>query len=145
MAKPLVKAYKDDPFLGHLSTPVSDSDLVKNWIASLPIYRPGLDPQRRGLEIGMAHGYLLFGPWEKLGPLRATGSAELAAAGAAAGLIVILTLCLTLYGKVTFTGDSKDPLLSAKGWEQMTKGFAIGGVGGAVFAGVLMMGLGLFF
>ena len=138
MAQPLIKPYKNDPFVGHLSTPISDSALVNNWISSLPIYRPGLAPLRRGLEIGMAHGYLLFGPWAKLGPLRNTSMGNMAAVGAAVGLIVILSACLTIYGQVTFKASSKDALLSPGGWQQFTRGFFVGGTGGAVFAFTLM-------
>jgi photosystem I subunit XI len=144
MAQPLIKPYKNDPFVGHLSTPISDSALVNNWISSLPIYRPGLAPLRRGLEIGMAHGYLLFGPWAKLGPLRNTSVGNMAAAGSAVGLIIILSACLTIYGKVTFKASSKDELLSPAGWQKFTQGFYVGGAGGAVFAFTLMSLLAMF-
>lgn len=145
MAKSMVTAYNGDPFVGHLSTPISDSAIVKNWINSLPIYRPGLAPLRRGLEIGMAHGYFLLGPWYKLGPFRDTGAAGSAALAAVIGVVITLTIGLTLYGKVTFTSDTaKDPLMTAKGWDKFTNGFSVGGLGGAVFAYGLLMALGMF-
>ena len=65
-----IKPYNDDPSVGHLSTPITSSAATKAYLASLPAYRKGLSPLLRGLEIGMAHGYLLLGPFEKLGPLR---------------------------------------------------------------------------
>merc|ERR1719380_172376 len=40
------------------------------FLKNLPIYRPGLSPYIRGLEIGMAHGYWVPGPFTFLGPLR---------------------------------------------------------------------------
>ena len=36
-----VQPSKGDPFVGHLSTPISDSDFTKAFIGNLPIYRPG--------------------------------------------------------------------------------------------------------
>ncbi len=61
-----------DPEVGNLSTPVNGSAFTKAYINALPAYRRGLSPNRRGLEIGMAHGYFLYGPFAVLGPLRLT-------------------------------------------------------------------------
>ena len=55
-----VKPYNDDPFVGNLSTPVTTSVATKLYLGNLPIYRKGLSPLMRGLEIGMAHGYRLL-------------------------------------------------------------------------------------
>ena len=60
-----VKPYNDDPFVGNLSTPVTTSVATKLYLGNLPIYRKGLSPLMRGLEIGMAHGYFLIGPLSK--------------------------------------------------------------------------------
>ncbi len=57
-----------DNQVGNLATPINSSDFTKSFINNLPAYRKGLSPQRRGLEIGMAHGYWLIGPFAKLGP-----------------------------------------------------------------------------
>ncbi|MEL6903060.1 MAG: photosystem I reaction center subunit XI, partial [Cyanobacteria bacterium J06606_4] len=65
-----VKPYGGDPQIGNLETPLNSSGLTKAFIGNLPAYRPGLSAQRRGLEVGMAHGYLLYGPFALLGPLR---------------------------------------------------------------------------
>jgi len=65
-----IKPYNNDPFVGNLATPVTASAFTKTWLSNLPIYRKGLSPLLRGLEIGMAHGYFLLGPFYKLGPLR---------------------------------------------------------------------------
>ena len=53
----------NDPQLGNLETPVNSLPAIKWFIGNLPAYRPHLDPARRGLEVGMAHGYWIFGPF----------------------------------------------------------------------------------
>src|SRR6476620_8144319 len=127
-----IKPYNNDPFVGHLSTPITTSSLTKAFLGNLPAYRSGLSPLLRGLEVGMAHGYLLVGPFYKLGPLRNSEVALLSGFLSAAGLIIILSLCLTIYGKVSFQENNnttklltnKD-LLSEAGWAQFTSGFLV--------------------
>lgn len=141
----------DDPQIGNLATPVNSSELTKTFINNLPAYRPGLDPQRRGLEIGMAHGYLLFGPFALLGPLRDSNVPNLAGFLAAAGLIVILTICLWIYTRVGIgkplttitTPQVPEELKTSAGWEAFTRGFLIGGLGGALVGYVIMLGVSL--
>ena len=72
-----IKPYNNDPFVGNLSTPVTTSTATKLYLGNLPIYRKGLSPLLRGLEIGMAHGYFLIGPFFILGPLRNSENALL--------------------------------------------------------------------
>ena len=94
-----VKPYKNDPFVGHLSTPITTSAATRAILGNLPAYRPGLPSTLRGLEVGMAHGYFLVGPFALLGPLRNSSVALLAAFMSAAGLIIILSVlggCLPL-------------------------------------------------
>ena len=86
-----VKQYNNDPFVGNLSTPVTTSTATKIYLGNLPIYRKGLTPLLRGLEIGMAHGYFLIGPFYILGPLRNSENALLVGMFSALGLIIILT------------------------------------------------------
>nr|YP_010032288.1 PsaL [Schizocladia ischiensis]QOW07495.1 PsaL [Schizocladia ischiensis] len=144
-----IKPYNNDPFVGHLSTPVTTSATTKAFLGSLPIYRSGLSPLLRGLEIGMAHGYLLVGPFDKLGPLRNSEIALLAGFLASLGLISILTTCLIMYGKVTFQESNEikkvanKDLLTGKNWNQFTSGFFIGAFGGASFAYLILLNLGL--
>jgi photosystem I subunit 11 len=57
-----------DPQIGNLETPINSSGFSKAFISNLPAYRAGLSPQRRGLEIGMAHGYFVYGPFALLAP-----------------------------------------------------------------------------
>jgi photosystem II CP43 chlorophyll apoprotein len=104
-----------------MNTPLNSSDLSLLWINNLPIYRKGLSPFSRGLEIGMAHGYFLFGPFAILGPLRNTDLADLAGLLSACGLVVILALGLSLYGRATFVSNKP-----------------VGGAGGALFAYLLV-------
>lgn len=66
-----------DPQIGNLATPINSSDFTKALINNLPAYRKGLSAQRRGLEIGMAHGYLLFGPFAFTSQFRDTGVGDI--------------------------------------------------------------------
>merc|ERR1712003_368782 len=91
------------PFVGHLATPITSSSLTRAILKNLPAYRFGLTPLLRGLEIGLAHGYFLIGPFAKLGPLRNSDVALLAGFVSTIGLILILTLGLTIYGAASFS------------------------------------------
>ncbi len=135
-----------DPQIGNLATPLNSSDFSKTLIRNLPAYRQGLAPFRRGLEVGMAHGYLLYGPFLVLGPLRNTGSADIAALLSSIGLVAILTLCLSLYAssmggkpsETVTTGDVPSDFASKEGWSEFGSGFFVGGAGGAFFAYFLL-------
>ncbi len=135
-----VQPYKGDPFTGHLSTPISDSDFTRAFIGNLPAYRKGLSPLLRGLEIGMAHGYFLIGPWVKLGPLRDSTTANLGGLISGIALILIATACLSAYGLVSFQKKSEGAefLQTDEGWSQFAGGFFIGGMGGAFVAFFLL-------
>ena len=139
--KDFIQPYNNDSFVGNLSTPISTSSFTKGLLSNLPAYRRGLSPLLRGLEIGMAHGYFLLGPFDKLGPLRNTDVALLSGFLSAVGLIIILTACLSIYGSVSFNVDkaeAKDLLQTSEGWGQFTAGFLVGSVGGAGFAYLLL-------
>ncbi len=131
-----------DPQVGNLATPVNSSDFTKAFINNLPAYRDGLSSNRRGLEIGMAHGYLLYGPFAVLGPLRNSDFGVFAGLLAAIGLVSILTICLSIYGDVGVSAPQpsvttpKPPsdLGTKEGWSDFAAGFWIGGCGGAAFA-----------
>jgi photosystem I subunit 11 len=141
MTEELVKPFHGDPFVGHLSTPVSDSAFTRAFIGNLPAYRKGLSPLLRGLEIGLAHGYFLVGPWTVFGPLRDSDSAALGGLISAVALVLIATACLSVYGLVTFQGDndsSTDSLQTTEGWSQLAGGFFIGATGGAFVAFFLL-------
>ncbi|MEL6606078.1 MAG: photosystem I reaction center subunit XI [Cyanobacteria bacterium J06614_10] len=147
-----VKPYGGDPQIGNLETPLNSSGLTKAFIGNLPAYRPGLSAQRRGLEVGMAHGYLLYGPFALLGPLRDSDVPAVAGLIGAIGLVLILTICLSLYsGASVSTAVSKntlpftppDGLSTDEGWSEFAGSFLIGGIGGAIFAFFLTANLPL--
>lgn len=136
-----------DPQNGNLATPINASGITKAFINNLPAYRRGLSPFRRALEIGMAHGYWLIGPFAKLGPLRDTDVANLAGLLASTGLIVILTICLSIYGgsqpeaptkTITTPQAPTHSLGSPEDWNEFAGGWLIGGIGGAAFAYLLL-------
>lgn len=137
----MIKPYGGDPFVGNLSTPISDSAFTRAFIGNLPAYRKGLSPLLRGLEIGMAHGYFIIGPWVLLGPLRDSDYANLGGLISGISLILIATVCLSIHGLVTFQGESSeaaDPLYTGEGWSQLAGGFFVGGMGGAFVAYFLL-------
>ncbi|MEM1369307.1 MAG: photosystem I reaction center protein subunit XI [Cyanobacteria bacterium P01_H01_bin.15] len=150
-----VGPYLGDPQIGHLSTPISDSGFTRAFIGNLPAYREGVSPLLRGLEIGLAHGYFLVGPWTLLGPLR--DYAETASLGgllSAVGLIIILTGCLSIYGLASFPKDNSaavyatgsnipHDLRTSQGWSQFTGGFFVGATGGAFVAFFLLENFGI--
>ena len=87
----------------------------------------------------MAHGYFLIGPFYILGPLRNSENALLVGFLSALGLILILTLGLTIYGLASFQDGGKlEGLESSKGWRQFTSGFCVGAFGGDVVAFILL-------
>ena len=137
-----IKPYNNDPFVGHLATPITSSAITKTILGNLPAYRAQLTPLLRGLEIGLAHGYFLIGPFTKLGPLRNSDVALLAGFLSNIGLILIMTLGLTIYGYATFqTDDLKTDLQSKRGWNQFKGGFLIGACGSSVFAYICLLSI----
>ena len=91
---PIVRASRERPFelgLLHCSESASQKislcrapphrrEQVAGFLSNLPAYRTGVSPLLRGVEIGLAHGYLLSGPFIKARPpprLTATGRGRL--------------------------------------------------------------------
>ena len=143
-----------DPQIGNLETPLNSSGLTKAFIGNLPAYRPGLASQRRGLEVGMAHGYFLYGPFALLGPLRDSDIPGIAGLLSAAALVAILTVGLSIYArsginarvsKSTAPFSPPEAFCSTEGWSEFAGGFLIGGVGGATVAYLLTAVLSLQF
>lgn len=145
-----IKPYNDDPFVGHLATPITSSAVTRSILQNLPAYRFGLTPILRGLEIGLAHGYFLIGPFAKLGPLRDSDIGLLAGFISTIGLVVILTLGLTIYGIATFEQDglkeenNSNNLQTRKGWDQFKSGFFVGACGSAAFAFICLSSIPTF-
>nr|6IGZ_L Chain L, PsaL [Bryopsis corticulans] len=148
--KQVIQPINGDPFIGMLETPVTSAPIVAGFLSNLPAYRTGVSPLLRGVEIGLTHGFLVAGPFIKLGPLRdaAGGAAETAGCLSGALLVIILTACLTIYGQATFEDDepqigvktlsgrdiARDPLQSAEGWNEFTSGWLVGGLSGVAWA-----------
>lgn len=154
----VIQPLNGDPFIGSLETPVTSSPLVAWYLSNLPGYRTAVNPLLRGVEVGLAHGFLLVGPFVKTGPLRNTDIAGPAGSLAAAGLVVILSICLTIYGiasfkegdpssapSLTLTGRKKQPdqLQTADGWAKFSGGFFFGGISGVIWAYFLLYVLDL--
>ena len=144
-----IKPYNDDPFVGHLATPITSSAVTRSILQNLPAYRFGLTPLLRGLEIGLAHGYFLIGPFVKLGPLRNSDIVLFAGFLSTIGLIVILTLGLTIYGMASFGQEKSEPtdindLQTKKSWDQFKGGFFVGACGSAGFAFICLSSIPTF-
>ncbi len=136
-----------DPCVGNLSTPVNSGYFTKAFLNNLPFYREGLSPNFRGLEVGAAFGYLLYGPYTMTGPLRNTDFALTAGLLGSIGAVHILTALLVLYNSpgqgpnvqpadCTINNPPAD-LFTKIGWADFTSGFWLGGCGGCVFAWLL--------
>ena len=143
----VVSPFEDNIFIGHLSTPITSSNLIKTYLNLLPAYKTGLSPLLRGINIGYVHGYFLLGPFVKLGPLRDSQVANFIGFISTLSLIIILTTCLLIYGFVSFSDTqlgkkSSFDFLNSKGWSQFTSGFIVGGFGGASIAYVLLKLIG---
>ncbi|KAJ7289935.1 hypothetical protein O6H91_12G056500 [Diphasiastrum complanatum] len=154
----VIEPLNGDPFVGGLETPVTSSPLIAWYLSNLPAYRTAVSPLLRGVEVGLAHGFLLVGPFVKAGPLRNTEVAGAAGSLGAAGLIVILSVALTIYGiaqfkegapsiapSLTLTGRKKvaDKLQTAEGWASFAGGFFFGGLSGVAWAYYLLFVLQL--
>ncbi len=148
-----IKPYSGDPQIGNLETPLNSSGLSQAFLINLPAYRQGLSAQRRGLEVGMAHGYLLYGPFALLGPLRDSDVPAIAGLLAAVGLVMILTICLSLYSgsnvspevsRNTLPYQPPEGLSTDEGWSEFAGSFLVGGIGGAAFAYALSAYLPVF-
>lgn len=125
-----------DPQVADLFTPINNTPAIKLFIDWLPINRPGVASISRGLEIGMAHGYWLVGPFSALGPLREESIAQVVGLLGASAVILLMTIALSIYGYVTPLKDT--PVGDSVGWSEFSAGFLIGGVGGAVVAYLLL-------
>lgn len=140
----MVKPYNGDPFVGHLSTPISDSAFTRAFIGNLPAYRKGLSPFLRGLEIGMAHGYFLVGPEVVFGALRDYPEARYLGGLVTALVIVLLgTAGMAAWGLVSLNGAAEsapgtERLKTSEGWSEFAGGFFVGGMGGAFVAYFLL-------
>jgi hypothetical protein len=121
------KTYEDSSFGSSLSTFITNSSASSVILGNLPMYRIGLSCRQKGLEIGMAHGYFLVGPFTSYGPLRNTEIANFAGLLSALGLIFILSIVIAIYGYVTKEEEEIN-------WGELNKGFIVGAFGSAIFS-----------
>lgn len=139
----------DDPFDANLKTPINSSGFTLAFINNLPAYRRGITPFRRGLEVGMAHGYWLIGPFATFNPLRDTEVQNVVALLSTIGLLIVASLLISLYGysqppapgPTLTTPRLPQELQTSEGWNEYGSGFLIGGIGGAIFAYFLLANL----
>jgi len=131
---------KTEPMAGDtVRTLITDGSFAKNFVDNWAFYREGLEPWQRGLEIGIAHGYFLIGPFTVFGPLRYTP--EAATVGLLAGAAVVVVV--SMFGLVFSTVEK--PRLFDKPGQKRGTGFTelinwhcLGGIGGAGFAHALI-------
>jgi len=140
----------DEPFAGdQVRSLIVDGKFAKDFIKAMAFYRDGLKPWQRGIEIGMAHGYFIIGPFTSLGPLRNTP--EAATVGLLAGIACIAAASLGGLGFATvqvankagppdtgvtmFDEEGKKP---GSGFVELVNWHLVGGIGGAGFAHALI-------
>jgi photosystem I subunit 11 len=123
-----------------IQTWVRSSGFSRKFIGNTAYYRQGLKTWQRGIEIGMAHGYFLIGPFCCLGPARHTP--EAATVGLLCGVVVasMVTVGGFLVGACIkpdeFDSDPTKP--QGYGWQEVMNWHAIGALGGAGFAHALL-------
>ena len=145
-----INSYRNDPSVGHLETPITSSIITRVLLGNLPIYRSTIG-FNAGLEIGLAHGYFILGPFSATGPLRNSSAGLLAGFMSTIGLIIILTVALKIYGISQFQQSGRyglTPFSSSEekqkfgySWDNFTGGFIVGGCGGASFAYIILSAL----
>ncbi len=141
-----------DPQGSNLATPINNSKLAKAIVNSFSAYRQGLSPMRRGIEVGVAHGYWQIGPFFEFNPLRYSEWGALTALLSDIGLVVISAASIVLYAATkplppvpTLTVPHPPSVFaSTKGWDTYATGFLIGGVGGAVLAYLIVANIDVF-
>lgn len=131
----------NDPQVGNLATPINASALTRSYINRLSAYRPGISIQRRGLEIGLAHGYWLVGPFATFNPLRHTHLSNFIGLLSALGMVLLATLAILLYAAsrplppiAPITTQPAPEFKTVSGWTRFATSFFIGGVAGAGIA-----------
>ncbi len=140
-----------DPQIGNLETPINASNLAKKYLHSLSAYRDNVNPVRRGLEVGIVHGLIVFVPFATLGPLRDTDTANLVGLLSSIGLILISAGAIVLYAMshppkpvhTITTPDAPREFHHSSGWSQYALGFLFGGVGGSALAYFIFNTMGM--
>jgi len=120
-------------------TPVTNGLFITQFVNNWAYYREGLKPWQRGLEIGMAHGYFLIGPFTSAGPLRNTPEAATVGLLCGCAVVGLVSVGGLIFGTVIKpTRFDKPGDAQAAGWQEMINWHAFGGLGGAGFAHALI-------
>jgi len=129
-----------EPFAGDQVITLTENGLfAKQFLSALAFYREGLKPWQRGLEIGMAHGYFLIGPFTSLGPLRNTPEAATVGLLCGCAIVGIVSIGGLIFGStIKPTRFDKDGDKPGAGFIEMINWHAVGGLGGAGFAHALI-------
>merc|ERR1712146_84865 len=128
------------PFAGdQVQTLIENGGFGKQFLANMAFYRDGLKPWQRGLEIGMAHGYFLIGPFTSLGPLRNTPEAATVGLLCGCAIVGLVSIGGLIFGStIKPTRFDKEGDKPAAGFIEMINWHAVGGLGGAGFAHALI-------
>jgi len=131
---------KTEPMAGDtVRTLITDGRFAKNFVDNWAFYREGLAPWQRGLEIGMAHGYFLIGPFTVFGPLRYTPEAATVGLLCGCAIVGLVSVGGLIFGStIKPTRFDKPGDKPAAGFIEMINWHAVGGLGGAGFAHALL-------
>jgi len=130
-----------EPFAGdQCRSLLGDGGWSRQFLDNLALYRTGLKNWQRGLEIGMAHGYFIIGPFVNLGPLRNTPEAATVGLLAGCALIGIASSAGLLFSQLVKPKLLDEPgKPRASGFNELMNWHAVGGLGGAGFAHALLV------
>lgn len=133
----VINLFENDPFVGHITTPISNLFLLNNYLSKLPIYKKDLSSLLKGICLGLVHGYFLLGPFFIFSPLRNLQNNLLISFLTTSSFIFLLTLGLILYEKVSFNKNEEknlhNSLFNKKDWIEFSSGFFSGGLAGVLF------------
>ncbi|CAE8620832.1 unnamed protein product [Polarella glacialis] len=136
----LIQYKGKEPFAGdQIVSILTDGSFGRQYVENMAFYREGLRPWQRGIEIGMAHGYFLIGPFVSLGPLRNTPEAATVGLLCGCAIVGIVSIGGLIFGatiKPTLFDKAGDR--PASGFNEMINWHAVGGLGGAGFAHALL-------
>ena len=129
------RVVKEPPYRVEVPNIVNSSELAQVYLDSLPLYRAGLKPGERGLEIGLAHGYFLIGPFLTVGTMRKSPHALIISYLCTIGLLIIMFGGLAVYLTVSYENDTENyPKM-----KNFANGIFIGLFGGSLFPFLLML------
>jgi photosystem I subunit 11 len=137
----VINSFQHDPFVGHLSTPITSSNIVNSYLLTLAIYQKKSSLFLAGINIGLVHGFFLMGPFVLFGPLRNTEYNIFFAFLSVISLVSILALAILIYKTVIFQNKSliiQNKSLTESDWNKVLSGFCIGGLFGPLISTILI-------